>query len=306
MADLTLHTERARYFARRSALIHVVLLVAFTLAGLGLHGGGVRTPEHFVPRFCIGLLARQCSAVALGLQPDSAGEPAAARPDTSQRVREALGRSRFRVAVYVALLGFGTQVAAPFFTPYMLRELGLDYRAFAALSAVSILAKALMFPWCHHLAQRFGLRNLLWCAGIGVAIVPLLWAASPQLGTLVLANAVGGIAWAGLEYSSFQLLLDSAPASVKTEFFSLSSTLTGVGQVTGAFAGGLLLDHHTLAYQQVFVLSAGLRALALAAVFLGLGTSPLRLRVMYTRVLSVRPGAGADQRPIVAEGEKDD
>jgi MFS family permease len=253
------------------------------------------------------LLARLGSAFALSLQADV--EPSAPAPvsDTLQRVRQALCQARFRVAIYVALLAFGTQVAAPFFTPYMLRELRLDYQAFALLSAVSILAKALVFPCCHHLAARFGLRNLLWCAGVGVAVVPLVWAASPDLSTLVLANALGGVAWAGLEYSSFQLLLESAPRKVKTEFFSLSSTLTGVGQVTGALGGGLLLERHALAYQQLFVVSALLRALSLSTLFLAIraGDFPGHLRALYTRVQSVRPGAGADQRPIVDAGERD-
>jgi MFS family permease len=306
MADLTVHTERSRYFARRSGLVHVVLLCAFSGAGLFLHHAGTSGPKRFVALFGIGLLARLGSALALSLQADvEEAEPGAAM-NARARVREAFCQARFRVVIYVALLAFGTQVAAPFFTPYMLRELKLDYQSFALLSAVSILAKALVFPWCHELAARFGLRNLLWTAGVGVAVVPLVWAASPQLVTLALANVLGGVAWAGLEYSSFQLLLESAPGRVKTEFFSLSSTFSGVGQVTGALGGGALLERHALGYPQVFVVSAALRALALSSLFLAVRPRdfPDRLRALYTRVLSVRPGAGADQRPIVDEPEE--
>jgi MFS family permease len=306
MADLTTHTERSRYFARRSGLIHVVLLCAFTGAGLFLHHAGTPGPQRFVVLFGIGLLARLGSALALSLQADVEEAELEGNSDPLERIREAWCQARFRVALYLAALAFGTQVAAPFFTPYMLRELALDYQSFAVLSAVSILAKALVFPCCHHLAARFGLRNLLWSAGVGVAVVPLVWAASPHFAMLVLANVLGGVAWAGLEYSSFQLLLESAPGRVKTEFFSLSSTLTGLGQVTGALGGGLLLERHALAYPQVFVLSALLRGLSLSVLFLFVraGDFPGHLRALYTRVVSVRPGAGADQRPIVDEPDR--
>jgi MFS family permease len=305
MADLTLHTERARYFARRSGLIHVALLCAFTGAGLFLHRAGGQGPERFVALFGIGLLARLGSALALSLQADLGEELPTGGHATLRRVGEALRQARFRVPIYLALLAFGTQAAAPFFTPYMLRELALDYERFAILAAASILAKALVFPWCHHIAARVGLRNLLWTAGVGVAVVPLVWASSPHFSTLVLANVLGGVAWAGLEYSSFQLLLESAPRHVKTEFFSLSSTLTGLGQVTGALGGGSLLERHALAYKELFVVSAVLRGLSLAALFLTIRSVdfPGHLRAVFTRIQSVRPGAGADQRPIVDEPE---
>jgi MFS family permease len=305
MADLTLHTQRQRYFALRSGIIHVALLCAFTGAGLFLHRGGGQGPERFVALFGIGLLARLGSALALSLQADLGEEVPTPARATLRRVGEALCQARFRVPVYLALLAFGTQAAAPFFTPYMLRELGLDYERFALLAAASILAKALVFPWCHHLAARVGLRNLLWTAGVGVAVVPLVWAASPHFSTLVLANVLGGVAWAGLEYSSFQLLLEGAPRHVKTEFFSLSSTLSGLGQVTGALGGGALLERHALGYHEIFVVSAVLRALSLAALFLTIRSVdfPGQLRAVFTRIMSVRPGAGADQRPIVDDPE---
>lgn len=302
MADLTVETERARYFARRSSLIHVVLLFSFAGAGFFLHQTSAGTsPTRFAALFAIGLLARLGSAVAMSVQADPGDRSAQTESQALQRVRAAVGRGSFRVAIYVALLALGTQVAAPFFTPYMLRELELDYRSFALLSAVSILAKAMTFRGCHRVAERYGLRNLLWCAGVGVAVVPLVWAASPRFDVLLLANVIGGMAWAGVEYASFQLLLQAAPPEAKTEFFSLSNTLAGAGQVTGALGGAGLLERHTLSYAGVFVLSAVMRGAALSALFLAVpaGDFPRRLRALYLRVLNVRPGAGAVQRPIV-------
>jgi hypothetical protein len=108
-----------------------------------------------------------------------------------------------------------------------------------------------------------------------------------------------------VEYASFQLLLDSAPADLTAEFFSLSSAVTGVGQVAGALFGGLLLGQAGISYGQVFLMSALFRALPLTLLFIALRPEhfPVHLRVLYTRLLSVRPGAGAAQGPILGGAE---
>src|SRR4030095_6934262 len=121
------------------------------------------------------------------------------------RIRDALARAHWRTAAYLAAVMFGGFVAIPCYTPYMLRELELGFGEFAALTAVSICAKALAFPACHRLAERIGLRRMLVIAGIGIALIPLVWAGFRQHGVLVVAQVLGGVSWAGLEYASFQL-----------------------------------------------------------------------------------------------------
>jgi hypothetical protein len=307
MASLTLHTLRPRYFARRSALNHIALLVAFGAAGLALHRAGVHVLSCFVVLFAVALVARVASAVALGLQVDL--EVTRRRPMSEAvllpRLRQAIARGNFDVAMYLAALALGTQMAAPFFTPYMLRELALDYRSFAALSALSILAKVFTYPCCHGLAERIGLRRLLCWAGVGVALVPVIWAVSSSFPALMFAHVVGGAVWAAVEYASFQLLLDAAPADLTAEFFSISNGLTGLGQVIGALSGGLLLGQPGLGYAQIFLLSALLRGLPLALLFLVLRPErfPAWLRIIYVRITSVRPLAGASRQPLLVATE---
>lgn len=307
MASLTLHTHRPRYFGKRSALNHVALLLAFGAAGLALHSAGVHVLRCFVLLFCVAFAARLSSAVALTFQADieETRRSPAPEPAILTRLRRAAATGHFGVALYLAALAFGTQLAAPFFTPYMLRELTLDYRSFAALSALSILAKAVTFPCCHNLAERFGLRRLLCWAGAGVAVIPMVWAISADLPALVVAHVLGGAVWAAVEYASFQLLLDNAPAELTAEFFSVSNALTGLAQVVGALSGGWLLGQPGVTYAQIFMLSGLMRALPLLLLFSALRREhfPTWLRVLYTRILTVRPGAGAAQQPILAASE---
>jgi hypothetical protein len=134
-----------------------------------------------------------------------------------------------------------------------------------------------------------------------VALIPLVWATSTALPMLVFAHLFGGAAWASLEYSSFQLQLSSSGPDVAAEFFSISNALAGAAAISGALAGGYLLQSGLIGYDGVFLLSGALRAVPLALLALAFRPRdfPTRLGAVYTRVLSVRPAAGATQRPIL-------
>jgi MFS family permease len=183
----------------------------------------------------------------------------------------------------------------------MLRELSLDYKTFAGLSVLSIMTKALAFPCCHHWAERMGQRCVLRWGGVGVALIPLVWSLSSELPALIFAHVLGGAVWAAVESSSYQLLLQSAPPKFTAEFFSLSSAATGVAQVAGALLGGLLLGRPHVDYRLLFGLSALLRALPLALLFLAFRPErlPVWLRWLYARVRSFEALAGPAQANVL-------
>jgi MFS family permease len=301
MADLTVHVDRSRYFARRSALNHVALLLAFGGAGWALYRAGMELMHCYVLLFSVAFVARLASVGALLLQADVEQQPRPRSEVQWPRLGRTVSQSRVRVALYIACLAFGTQISSPFFTPYMLRELSLDYKAFAGLSALSILAKALTFPCCHAWAERAGQRAVLRWGGVGVALIPLAWATSSDLGTLILAHVLGGAVWAAVESASYQLLLESAPRELTAEFFSLSSTLTGVAQIAGALTGGLLLATPQIDYRTLFVISALTRMLPLPLLFLALRRDqpPALLRWLYGRVRALGALAGPAEADVL-------
>jgi MFS family permease len=301
MASLIDQRARQRFFALRSASAHTVLLATFLGAGLHLHSAAARaqTLAAYAELITGAMVARLLSALALAFQPD----PYAARdgdgPPPYARIKRALTRSRFRVALYLAALMFGAHVSVPFFTPYMLRTLALSYEEYASLSAISILAKALTFPFCHLVSTRFGLRPTLIVGGLGVASVPYIWTFAQGYTDLIGVHVLGGVAWAGLEYSSYQLLLEDADGECRVEFLSLASSLSGFAQVAGALIGGQLLER-AFDYRQVFTLSSVARALPLVLlVSLPARHLPKTLPRLFMRLFSVRPIAGALRRPIL-------
>jgi MFS family permease len=304
MAALTEGRQRERYFARRSALIQVALLIGFAAAGAWLQRAGLST-EHKLHAFAVlylcGFGFRVASTGMLALQPD----PNSATPTVRQSVaaiRTAADTADFRVASYLAVLMLGSHIAVPFFTPYMLRTLALDYRSYAGLIAIPIIVKALFFPLLHPLSQRWGMRSVLLVSGCIVVILPALWVVFDGVRGLAFVQALSGLGWGGLEYASYQLLLVSARADCRVEFLSLASTMSSSGQLVGGMTGGLLRTDFQVPYKVLFVLSTIGRAAALAVM---LSELPARLSReiprLFMRVISVRAAVGTVDRPIVSD-----
>ncbi len=202
---------------------------------------------------------------------------------------------------------FGAHVSVPFFTPYMLRVLKLDMSLFASLTACSIFAKALTLTVWHRARQRFGLSRVLVLSVVGIASVPLSWVPARSELALVAVQVLGGIAWAGFEFTSLQLLLGTSPEGASVEFFALSSSLSGAFQLAGSLLGSALLSVE-LEYSDIFVLSSVLRALPLLLLMpvAAPWMKSIRVRRLLLRAISVRPGGGMERKPLVGLGRHDE
>jgi len=310
MASLVGGARRERYFARRSGAVHLALLLAFGAGGWLLWRAqtlGQSALGTFALLNAVAVVARGLSAFGLALQPDPEATHAHARHEGRKRrydwrqIALAARTAQWRPALYIALLMFGAHMAVPFFTPYMLRVLELDYAHYAALLAVPIVTKALVSPLLYRVATALGMRRLLATATALVALVALLWSLATTFHGLVLAQILSGVAWGAFEYASYQLLLSSARPALQVEFLSLANSIIGAAQLSGALVGASLLSTARLAYDQVFLVSAVGRALPVGLVFLWIPLRAPIMRRLFWRVVSVRPSGGTLRRPILTQ-----
>ncbi len=135
MATLTEGVDRERYFARRSALAHAALLIAFIAAGVWLDLGedaGCKMTIYAL-LFALAFAARSLSAFSIWRmqEPLPLGAAGASAPS---RIRESIRLGRWRIALFIGVFMFGVHIATPFFTPYMLRDLKMSMLQFALLT----------------------------------------------------------------------------------------------------------------------------------------------------------------------------
>jgi MFS family permease len=304
MTRLVPRASRNRYFASRSVYVQLALLVSFLAAGYVLEWFRAANTVMlgFAVLGAIALFSRLGGAGSLIAQGDvQHGTVLSGRSSLLEVIRSA----RWRVAWFAAILMFGSQLAIPFFTPYMLEDLELDYARFAQLSAVAVLAKALSFPVWQRLVERMPPLVVLGLTGALIAIVPTLWVVFLSFETLILAQCLSGVAWAGFELISLQLLMGDAPRRDPVIFWSLSSALSGLLQVTGAVLGGLALRSGLVDYHDIFLWS-GLGRGAALLLLVPLASEQLRRVVLPLRARAVRVTGGAIREPIVSEPPPDD
>jgi MFS family permease len=192
-------------------------------------------------------------------------------------------------------------IAAPYFTPFMLKKLELGYADYVALLAASFGAKILTLPVLGRFAKEHGARRLLWIAGFGIVPLAAGWTFSTDFTYLLILQVFAGCAWACYELATFLLLYETIPDEERTAVMTLYNMGNALAIVIGSTLGGWLLhgfgETHA-AYAWVFAVSSAAR----------LVTLPLLARVRRAAVgdpsvglqtLTVRPSDGSIDGPIL-------
>jgi len=265
---------RTPYFAQRNRLGQFGVFFGFVIGGLVLQFGASRgaTLIAFSALFALALASRLFSTFCLAAcrePPAPAAEPPE-RPAPHRRLAVLLrGMAARPSGTLVALLCcfmFGAHFAGPYFTPYMLRELGFSYHAFMLVFATAFLTKALVLPGIGRFASRVGPVRLLALACLAITPLTLLWMPSGNVGYLVVVQVVAGACWAAYELAVALLFFEVVQDRERTGVLTVYNLGLAVSTVAGATCGGFLLrslGEGRTAYVAVFAVSTLLRLLSL-------------------------------------------
>jgi predicted MFS family arabinose efflux permease len=145
------------------------------------------------------------------------------------------------VLVYLLSMQLAAQIAAPYFTPYMLGPLGLGYERFTALIAASFLARIAILPALGRLAQHRGSRFILIAGAIGIVPLPPLWLVSHHFAYLLALQLVSGCAWAAIEYASLLSFFEGIAERDRASVLSYFNLANAAAVAAGSLLGGALL-----------------------------------------------------------------
>jgi len=298
---------RSRFFARRSRAGQIALLFGLLAGGAILHAGEQESSSHllaFAALFAMAGLARAWSAWLLAHQsePDPLVESRLATRDGVAPGRVPGNR---RLLGYLLALQVGVQVAAPYFTPYMLgaSALHLSYVRYMVLIAASFLSKIVALPWLGHLAARHGARRVLRFAGVAVVPLPALWNFSNDFSVLVAIQLFAGVAWGAHELATFLLFFDAIRPEERTRVLTWYNLANALAIALGAALGAQLLRGHGVdfaGYALLFWISAAGRAATLP-LLAWLPDAPGTTPPPATDSVAARPSAGSIEQPVLAD-----
>jgi len=264
MGDLVGEKQRGHYFGRRNKIIGLVNFGAFLGAGLILQNIK-QSFWGFVILFLLAFFSRLVSFFWLSLKYDP---PHKAQEQTTSlpKIFAELKNKNFQVFVkYQCLMNFALFMAAPFFAPYMLRELQFNYLTYAVTTAAALISKYLAMPIWGRFSDRYGTKRILAITGFLMPLNPLLWILSTNIYWLVLAQIYGGFIWAGFELASFVFVYDITKSAQRTAAIAVNNALNGLAILGGSILGGVLIRYNEVfssKYYLAFLVSFFLRYLA--------------------------------------------
>ena len=146
-----------------------------------------------------------------------------------------------RFTIYTGLFRIATNIAGPFFTVYMLRNLGFSYIWFMIIIVSTTIFEILFYPLMGKLSDRFGNICLLRLCTPLIALTPLLWILSTNPYYLLIApQMISAIGWAGFNIATNNYIYDSVRSEKRAYGLTYFNLINGVGLAMGAGLGSLI------------------------------------------------------------------
>ncbi len=266
IGDLVDANHRGDYFGKRNRICCLVTFAAFMAGGYILHmftDGTTSQYIGFAIIFSLAMITRLISAYYLKKEYEPKYEVSEEAQFTlAQFLKRAPSANFGKLVFYLCLMNFSVYISAPFFTPYMLKDLHMNYMIFTIANAIAILMKYVTLPLWGKLSDRYGTRKILGLAGFAMPLVPLLWVLSGNLWYIFAVQAYSGLIWAAFEISSFNFILDVTTPQKRATCVAYYNVLNGMAILLGAVLGGLMIKFNPFplqGYLLVFLISGILR-----------------------------------------------
>ncbi|MFH1762188.1 MAG: MFS transporter [bacterium] len=269
MGDLVPENSRGAYFGQRNRIAGFVSFVSFMLAGFILQqfaGNQNIRFAGFTILFTVAMLSRAVCYIFLIKK----YEPPRVIHDHHEFgfgsfLKQAAHNNYGLFVFYLCFMNFSVFISAPFFAPYMLKDLSLSYQAYTLVIASAIIIKVITLRVWGILADKHGTRQVIAVTGYVMPFVPLLWVFSWKLWYLIVIQAFSGFVWGGFEIASFNYIFDATSPEKRQTCVAYLNILIGVSMFAGAMAGAAAVHFNRFfwtSYFLVFILSFVLRLTA--------------------------------------------
>lgn len=284
MAGLVPDEIRGRFFGLRNSILGGVAVAITLLGGRFLdwfpqHYPGLPRTRAFEILFMLAIVAGAISLWFLTRKPELPQSPGP-RQKLTELYRAPLHHQNFRRFLRFAMLrSFATNIAAPFFVVYMLKDLHFSYTIVGIFTILSALADLIgMWIW-GHLSDHLGNRPIIISGTIVTTILPAIWVFTSAEDfsayfLIPMLHMTGGFFWAGYNLCAANLVYRMAPVRGNSAFFAFWSISIGVAAGLGALTGGLMTKNvdwlmnsfsvtFDSGYKFIFLFSALLRIIPL-------------------------------------------
>lgn len=273
MGDITPDEKRGEYFSKRNRIVSIFGLAAILSAAFFLDY--YETKGYlllaFGILFSLSFLFRFISFLYLQTQYS---------PKFRQKKRDYFSLGAFlkkhdnfgKFAIYHGFFNLAIMIASPFFSVYMLEELGFSYLTYTTTIVSYTLFYLFFLPVAGKFSDKYGNRRLTLISNIFFILTPILYTlVRSPLSIILLPQLSSGIASAAAVISFSNFTYDAVSQRHRSICITYTNILIGIGTFIGAFLGGLIVNYFHPAsvnpYIFVFIIAAILRFLV-AVIFI--------------------------------------
>lgn len=254
LRDLAPQDRLGAIFSRRTVYTTSITLVAGLAAALLLD----RTPEGsqaraiaFAALYVVGCISGLISALVVARMPEPMMAPRPAEDlGLVALLREPLADPNFRRLVhFLSSWQFAVNLATPFFTVFIVRQLGFEMTFVMMLSVVSQIANLVAIRIWGTLSDRFAHKSVLAVAAPTYILCIVAMVGASQIATermaaiyLVMLHVLMGAAVAGVTLATTNIALKLSPKGSATAYVAASALASSAAAGIAPILGGLFAD----------------------------------------------------------------
>lgn len=254
LRDLAPQERLGTVFARRTVYTTSVSLVAGLAAAILLDRtaeGSAARDWAFAGLYFAGCAAGLTSAAIVARMPEPQMPPRASEPlGLVELLRAPLADANFRrLVLFLSSWQFAVNLATPFFTVFIVRQLGFEMTFVMILSVVSQITNLLAVRSWGALSDRFAHKSVLAVAAPTYILCILGMTGASQLGNsqagmiyLVAIHALMGAAVAGVTLATTNIALKLSPKGEAAAYVATSALTSSLAAGVAPILGGLFAD----------------------------------------------------------------
>ncbi|MBD3361385.1 MFS transporter [Candidatus Woesearchaeota archaeon] len=274
-ADITPVKKRGILFGTRNMFLVFGLMAASTIGAFYLDLFPKNSPHGFTTIFTMGILIGLLATTQFGkikIPPY--------QDHKHHQLKEFFSRKTLKpYTSIIFFFNFAYSLASPLFVVYILKNLGLSYKIYIGTIIITSILKMLSNRHWGIITDRYGDKPVAVICMFGTALVPLtyLFVTPNTLWLIVPAQIISGIAWAGVDLSAFNLLLDFTNPKRRATEIAQHNMIIAIPLIISPIFGGILADNI-----QHFVIT-GIPFVFLVSAILRLISSGLMYRISEPR-----------------------
>lgn len=283
IGDLVPPAERGRFFGKRTQETAIFSFIALLSAGATL--AYFNSIELAAWGFCLvyltAFIARALSAYFLAQHEDTKFSILPEEIFSFIDFIKRAPKSNFaKFVFFVGSMNFAVALASPYYTPYLLKDLGMPYLEFTLITGALVASQYLTLQNWGHVADKIGYKKIMRICAWGINLTPLLWLISTNFWFIMFIQIQAGMIWAGYNLGAANFLFDAVSPPKRARCAAYLGIINGIAIFLGSLTGAYLVTEHadsisistldgsaSSAFLTIFLLSAILRALVSIVLF---------------------------------------